>query len=184
MNYNPLIGVFSTVKINPDTGFPVGKEARTFKEKFAAAKKYGLTMFLFLADDVSLMNRTINGYVFTTGNDNKSYWERKVFPFPDIVYNRIRFRKVEKQSDVRQLLKTFADDPHIKLFNSRFLDKWEVHQALIKNLTTQDMVPPTYLLSIPNLRTLLAKYTRVFIKPRNNNAGRGIIKVICDSPSM
>ncbi|MDD3365610.1 MAG: YheC/YheD family protein, partial [Syntrophomonas sp.] len=75
-------------------------------------------------------------------------------------------------------------DPNIQLFNTRFLDKWEVHQALVSNPTTSEMVPPTSLLSSINLKGFLDKYSEVFIKPRNNNAGRGIIKVIYDTSNI
>jgi hypothetical protein len=84
---------------------------------------------------------------------------------------------------VEQILKTFDTDPKIKLFNTRFLDKWEVHQSLISNPLTSEMVPPTSLLSSINLKSFLNNNTEVFIKPRNNNAGRGIIKVICNNPN-
>ncbi len=184
MNHKPLIGILSTVRINPNTGFPTGKEARIFKEKFTVAKQYGIKMFLFFANDINWINRTIKGYAFVTGTDKKGYWVRKAFPFPEVVYNRIRYRKIEKQPKVKQLLKTFDNDPSIHLFNTRFLDKWEVHQALMSNSTTSAMVPDTNLLSSINLEKFLDRYPEVFIKPRNNNAGRGIFKVFCDSSNI
>ncbi|PKM78031.1 MAG: hypothetical protein CVU90_04770 [Firmicutes bacterium HGW-Firmicutes-15] len=184
MNDKPLIAVLSTVRINPNSGFPTGREARIYKEKFAAAKQYGIRMFLFFVDDVNWINRTIKGFAFVTSTDNKGHWVRKAFPFPDVVYNRIRYRKIEKQPKVKQLLKSFDNDPNIQLFNTRFLDKWEVHQSLINNPNTLKMVPPTRLFSSINLKEFLDKYSEVFIKPRNNNAGRGIVKVICDTSNI
>jgi hypothetical protein len=181
MNDTPLIAVLSTVRLNPLNGFPKGKEARIFQEKFALAKQYGLEIFLFFADDVNWINRSIRGYAFVTSTDNKGYWIRKTFPFPDVVYNRIRSRTIEKHPKLKRLLNYFNNDPNIKLFNTRFLDKWEVHQSLANNPITSKMVPPTSLLSPKNLKGLLDKYSTIFIKPRNNNAGRGIIKIICDN---
>lgn len=184
MNYKPLIAVLSTVRIDPDNGFPVGKEARIFKDKFAVAKQYGIKMFLFFADDINWINRTIRGYAFVTSTDKKGHWVRKAFPFPDVVYNRIRYRNIEKQFKLKRLLNNFNNDPNIQLFNTRFFDKWEVHQSLISNPITSKIVPPTSLLSSINLKGFLDKYSEVFIKPRNNNAGRGIIKVICDTSNI
>jgi len=174
----PVVGILSTVKLSSTTGFPLGKEARIFQEKFAIAKQYGIIMFLFYADDIDWINKTINGYQFITDVGMKEHWERTIFPFPDVVYNRIRYRNVEKQPNVRQLLKFFDRDSHIKLFNTRFLDKWEVHEALVSDPTTSKMVPPTMLFSDVNLKHLLNEYSEVFIKPRNNNAGREIIKIV------
>jgi len=180
----PVVGILSTVKLSSTTGFPVGKEARIFQEKFAIAKQYGIIMFLFYAHDINWQNKTIHGYQFVTDFGMKEHWEKIIFPFPDVVYNRIRYRNVEKQPDVRQLLKFFDRDSHIKLFNTRFLDKWEVHEALLSDPTTSEMVPHTMLFSGANLKCLLKNQSEIFIKPRNNNAGREIIKVVRNNSNI
>jgi hypothetical protein len=142
------------------------------------AKKYGITMFLFYPNDVSWEYKTINGYVFISNAGKKGYWIRRTFAFPDIIYNRIHNRTIERQSKVKQLLKRFGDNPNIKLLNRRFFDKWEVYEALLSDPTTADIVPPTRLLSSANLRHYLGNRSVAFLKPRRNNAARGIFKVI------
>lgn len=127
------VGVLSTVRLNTINGLPDGKEAKIFEEQFSMAKEYGISMFLFFGDGVNWLNRTIYGYTFIPATRNRGHWIRKNFPFPDVVYNRIRSRIIEKQSAIIQLLKKFDQDTHIKLFNTRFLDKWEVYEALAKD---------------------------------------------------
>ena len=174
----PVVGILSTVRRSYNKYFPVGNEARILIEKFAMAKQYGLIMFLFYPNDVSWENMTIRGYTLSSDKGKKGHWVRRTFPFPDVVYNRIRHRNIEKQPRVKQLLKRFDNNPNTQLINKRFFDKWEVNKALLNDPGTLAMVPQTSLLSARNLKRYLDKYSIVFIKPRDNNAARGIIKVI------
>ena len=180
----PLVAVLSTVRLSSQNGLPIGKEARVLEEQFSMAKRYGIPMFVFHWDGVSWLKRSIKGCTYISGTEKTGHWVRKTFAFPDVVYNRILVRKTEKQSAVQQLLYKLEHDPNIHLFNSRFLDKWEVYEALANNSLTSGMVPPTGLLSSVNLKGFLDTYAEVFIKPRNNNAGRGIIKVVRKSSNI
>jgi hypothetical protein len=180
----PVVGILSTVRRSYNKYFPVGNEARILIEKFAMAKQYGLIMFLFYPDDVSWENMTIRGYTLSSDKDKKGPWVRRTFPFPDVVYNRIRNRNIEKQPRVKQLLKRFDNNPNTQLINKRFFDKWEVNKALLNDPDTLAMVPQTSLLSARNLKRYLDKYSIVFIKPRDNNAARGIIKVIRETSNI
>ena len=180
----PLVAVLSTVRLSSQDGLPIGKEARVLEEQFSMAKRYGIPMFIFHWNGVNWLKRSIKGYTYISGTEETGHWVRKTFAFPDIVYNRIRARKTEKQPAVQQLLYKLDHDPNIHLFNSRFLDKWEVYEALANNPLTSGMVPSTRLLSSENLEGFLDTYSEVFIKPRNNNAGRGIIKVIRKSSDI
>jgi len=173
----PVVAVLSTVKIG-SSGLPIGKEAAIYKQKFAMAKQYGIIMYLFHAHDFEYDTRSIKGYTYLLSRDNLGSWARKTFPFPDVVYNRIRSRKVEKQPRVMQLLEYFESHPHVQFFNSRFLDKWDVYRTLLLDPVTAPLVPPSKLLSTQTLKELLDEHSEVFIKPRASNAGKGIIKVI------
>lgn len=173
----PVIGVLVSISRSVHNGFPIGRETKIVKEKFAMARKYGINLFLFYANDVNWCNKTIRGYVYIIGEGKKGYWARRTFDFPDIIYNRIRDRNIEKQLKVKQLLNKFRLDPDIKLLNRRFFDKWDVYKVLLSDPATFEMVPQTRLLSGINLNYLLSKGSGVYIKPRRNNAARGIIKV-------
>lgn len=180
----PVVGVLTNVRLGSQTGLPEGKEARRLEEQIAEAGKYGISMFIFFGKGVNWGKRTINGYTLIFGKGHTANWAKKTFSFPDVVYNRIRSRSIEKQYAIKQLLYRFDHDPKIELFNTRFLDKWEVYEALIEDTLSSGMVPSTRLLSSVNLQHFLDSYVEVFIKPRNNNAGRGIIKVVQKAPGI
>ncbi|HWP97369.1 MAG TPA: YheC/YheD family protein, partial [Syntrophomonadaceae bacterium] len=173
----PTVGILASVT-RSQKGFPVGKETKIIKEKFAMAKKYGINLFIFYPDGINWKNKTIIGCQFISSTGKKGYWVKRTFPFPDIVYNRIRDRQIEKQPPIKQLLRRLYDDPNIKLLNRRFFDKWEVYKVLLSDPTTSDMVPRTRLLSSANLKHYLSRRSMVYIKPRRNNAARGIVKVV------
>ena len=101
-------------------------------------------------------------------------WITGVFRRPDIVYNRLSYRKNEVQRDIHKLLIYLQNHPQIKLFNRRFLHKWEVYKSLVNNSSTCDLVPETRLFNLSNLDLMLHKYPQVFVKPMNNSVGKGI----------
>lgn len=176
-SFAPAVGVLVSVKRGRPNGPPIGREVKFLKEKLAMAEKYGINLFVFYPEEVNWTNRTITGYVWPAGVQ-KGYWARRVFDFPDIIYNRIRNRIFEKQPGVKLLLNKLSNEPQIRLLNRRFFDKWEVYQILLNNPISADLVPSTRLLSSSNLKHYLDTGSAVYIKPRHNNAARGIIKVV------
>ncbi|MDD4803067.1 MAG: YheC/YheD family protein [Syntrophomonas sp.] len=175
-NPKAVVGVLTTPNPKSIYGFPKGKSAKFDREIIIEAHNMGILMYCFYPEDINWRDKKIIGYTYIT-QGNKSKWIRKAFPLPHIVYNRLKFRKHEAQKDVQSLLAKLEKEPEIYLFNSRFLNKWEVHQSLSQNPLTSDLVPETCLYSQENLNLLLNKYQSLFIKQINNSIGKGIITV-------
>ena len=90
---NPLpviVGVLTTAN---KKGLPGGEKSRLFKEMVDYGKKQNIFIYFFFARDVEWRKRRIGGFVWTGRQ-----WRRGLFPFPDIIYNRIRFRNIESQA--------------------------------------------------------------------------------------
>ncbi len=169
-NPSPItVGVLTTVN---KKGLPGGEKSRLFKEMVECGKNQNISIFFFFARGVDWRRRRIGGYMWTG-----KQWRKVLFPFPDIIYNRIRFRNIESQSEVKQLLRRFERDPSIYLFNSRFLNKWEVYKALQTRKSTAKWVPETFRLNRKSLTTMIKKYPAVFLKNNYGSLGKGIIKV-------
>lgn len=172
----PIVGVLSTVKISPQSGLPVGKEAKLFREMFIFAARQGIFMFLFTINGINWSKGLIKGYTCIADKSAQTGpWLEKTFPFPDIVYNRLRYRHIENQPRVKKYLAKFNNAPEIHLFNSRFLEKWEIYQVLSEHMA--EILPPTQLFNKLNLAIFLRKYPEIFLKPRNSSIGKGIIKI-------
>ena len=106
---------------------------------------------------------------------------RGFFPRPDIVYNRIRRRSVENKPDINALLNQFEADPNLFMFNSRFLNKWEVYQAAKGAAVVAGLFPHTMLFNRRNLEAMLNSYNQVLLKPIDGSLGKGIIKITAQS---
>lgn len=167
----PIVGILTDREKNGI--YPVGKNAKIFREMFSVAKKEGVFLFQFYPDGVNFRAKTIKGYSL----DRLGRFYSAVFPFPDVVYNRVRYRVIENKKNVKQVLRTFETDPAINVFNTRFLNKLEVYRVLKKNISTAAFIPETALYNTRNLKYFLGKYGTLYLKPIANSRGKGILKL-------
>ncbi len=171
-----VVGVLTTPKNNLKYPLPTGKGAKFNQEMILAARDKGILMYCFYPGDIIWRQKKIVGHTYIKQH-KKGKWIRDLFPLPDIVYNRLSFRKHEGQKNVQALLARLEKEPQIYLFNSRFLNKWEVHQSLSQNPLSVDLVPESCLFNLDNLIKMVSVYQSVFVKPISNSIGKGIIKV-------
>jgi hypothetical protein len=172
----PVVGILTTVKRNNKSGLPTGKEAQYLGEMISYARQYGVFIYLFYSNGVNWANKTIKGYTLNFLKYSSNIWMEGEYPLPDIVYNRIRSRYIEQSNMIINLLEQF-EYAGIYLFNTRFLDKWEVYKTLQNSPLLMSMLPPTALFNYESLCRFLEKYPELFLKPRNSSIGKGIIKV-------
>lgn len=169
----PSVGIIISSK-NPNNQIPKGKQGRLYKEMIVYGKNKGLFVFIFYAEGVNWKKRIISGYTI----NNSGKWVKGNFSLPTIVYNRINYRSIESKKNIKLLFKRLENDNNIFVFNTRFLNKWEVHEILHSIPSCQRFLPDTMKHSRKNLRALLGKHKEVFLKPINNSRGHGIIKIV------
>lgn len=168
----PIIGVLaSSLRAG---GNPGRFESRIYKEMIKHARKRGVLVFLFSYRGTCRYKNLIEGVT----TDEEGQWVQGVYPRPDIVYNRIRRRKIEKEPEIQALLKQYDEDPHVFLFNSRYLSKWEVYRAACTVPMVSSLFPLTLQFNRQNLETMLESYDQVLLKPDKGSLGKGIIKVV------
>ncbi|NLB53047.1 MAG: YheC/YheD family protein [Syntrophomonadaceae bacterium] len=166
----PVVGIITTGKNK--TNNPGGAPQHLYRELISQGRQKGIFIYNFHPHNIDWKRRLIKGYTH-----NGKRWESGVYRFPDIVYNRILYRNIEASPAVKSILKKFQQDENIILFNTRFLDKWEVHKAINGNRDTAHLVPETELLTRENLYLMLHRHPEVLLKPRNSSKGQGIIKI-------
>ncbi len=179
----PFVGVLVGRKTNHEYPLPTGREARIYSEMTLEARQKRIFMYFFYADGVDWKRKLISGHIYTRTANKKAGWMRGTFPLPDIIYNRIAYRFMEKHNNIQTLIKK-AHEEAIYLFNSRFLNKWEVHETLYRDQHTRPMIPESASYSADNLSYCVDKFAAFFIKPIDGSVGKGIINVKIQSNGL
>ncbi|HYK72185.1 MAG TPA: hypothetical protein VEV44_03485, partial [Pseudoneobacillus sp.] len=132
----PLIGIM-TSKSNTSL---VGNRPLFIQIQKELIKREALS-FVFSYEDV-LDNGWLYGYIFLP---SQKEWLKAKIPYPDLVYNRIPFRKAEESTLFHSCIAHFHDF-HIPIFNPGFIDKYQLFQISNRNDTIKSFLPETTLI--------------------------------------
>lgn len=145
-----------------------------FLDLLKTAKEEGVTAYIVSQDDLHLAARTIQGFTYSP---SKKKWVRGEKPFPQVVYNRIPYRKFEQLPEVQQLIQSCLDHPHIRFFNPSFFSKWSLFEWISGSRATRRHAPETVKLSgLPEFTRMARSHRELYLKPVKGKAGRGIMK--------
>src|SRR5690606_17851603 len=101
----------------------------------------------------------------------RAVWRRVRNARPDVVYNRVSRRSLERRRDVRRAL-AILRSAGIPIFNPGFLDKESVYRWLSADPRTAPNLPPyKRLTSTDDLRQAIHKWGAVFMKPVGGSLG-------------
>lgn len=107
----------------------------------------------------------------------ENVWTIADMPFPNVIYNRIRSRRLEGSKNFLNLMETLTMN-NIPIFNRRYLNKWEIYKIFASNHSLLPYVPKTALLTKKaELQIFLHDFKDVFIKPIHGSHGRGIMRL-------
>ena len=142
-----------------------------FIELHRASQQAGVPLYYFSARDVSFKKRTIRGTYY---NEQYMKWERKTFPFPDILYDRCGSMSWEAQ-EIRKRFSRMGIKP-INAQNT--FDKWDVYLKLLENEKINPHLPMTVRFrSRDDLRDLVMLYDQVYVKSVNKSRGRKVMRI-------
>lgn len=167
----PIIGILTSRKKN-------GHIAGNFPLFIELQKKLisldGIS-FIFTLDGVD--EDYIHGFTFIP---EKNVWEKIIAPFPDLVYNRVPFRKAEKDVECQQFF-TQLKGKNIPFFNPCFIDKFELYILLKEHKFLHQYLPDTIrIFQSEQLWFFLTKHKNIYLKPAQSAKGKGIFKVELD----
>lgn len=166
----PTIGLMTEITVN-DEETPIFQSIHSYCEELQhLVAKYGGFFFVFSIQNIS--NEGILGYFY---DDNK--WVEAKLPFPNVIYNRIHSRRLERHSLTKEMIKKIYE-LNIPIFNKQFLSKWEVHELLFSEPTLHSFLPVTYPFSKENLQFLLNDYNEIYLKPIHGSQGKNIFRLI------
>lgn len=146
-----------------------------FIDLLRTAKEEGVNAYIVAQDDLNLNARTVKGYVY---HPTKKKWTFGEQPFPNVVYNRIPYRKFEQLPQVQQIINECLDHPTIRFFNPSFFSKWSLFEWLSESRLTRQHIPDTAKLTgVGDFARIVRRHRIVYLKPVKGKAGRGIMKV-------
>lgn len=165
----PIVGVLTGEGTNHEL---IGNH-RTFLRLHRSLSKSGALCVVFTPS--SLHENGLEGYIFF---DRIGKWVKAETPLPNVVYNRIPFRKMEKTKPYQDVF-TFLHSRSIPYFNPFFFSKWNTFCWLWNNPELRQHLPLTKsLTSIQALIEMLHVYKEVYIKPVEGSKGKGIFKIV------
>ncbi|GIP38263.1 hypothetical protein J31TS4_15430 [Paenibacillus sp. J31TS4] len=172
LQLGPLIGVLFNRADAASADRPFGANTGFCQELTAGTGSTGGIVYFFTPADLDSEPRSVRGWSY----DGK--WTRRTFPVPDVVYNRLTNRNIEKNDKVQTFFRQVKAMHGASVFNERFLNKTEVFQALKPVAEVQAYLPESYpMRKLETLKAMCAKYATVFIKPTLGSLGKGIIRV-------
>jgi hypothetical protein len=164
----PLVGILAGDSYNKDFA---GNE-KSFQRIQLALQKIGGLSYVFTPKGFS--RHTVRGFVY---DFKQKDWLEAPFPYPDIVYNRIPFRRLEQNKSFQQL-KTELHSAKIPFFNECFFSKWQTYELLSQNNQLHPFLPTTRkLTSLTSLELMLKQTSKVYLKPSNGKKGKGIVVI-------
>lgn len=174
LSLGPVIGTFTdSTSVSIASRQRPGNKLRNLS---IANKEAATIIYFFSVDDYISEDEKINGcfYNYVTNN-----WERRVFPLPDILYDRgggILKKQIPSSQYIRQ---SIENNENVKRFNPRyFFDKLDVNNKLMGYPKVKNHLP--YTIPYKNSNDLLEMFkisSAVYIKDRVGNRGLGVTRV-------
>ncbi|CEG29311.1 YheC/YheD family protein [Bacillus sp. B-jedd] len=138
------------LKENPAMFFPYAR----------SIKGLGGLLFFFAEDGIDYDASEISGYFY---DFETMSWKQSVFPFPAIIYRKIKASRALKEAFGRRLI------------NPPCYYKWKFYSILKENQAFEKYLPETTnVITKENLDSFLQKYGKAFLKMSNQGGGVGM----------
>ncbi|OCT11673.1 endospore coat-associated protein [Paenibacillus pectinilyticus] len=146
-----------------------------FLDLIATGERYGLDVYVVTTKDFSLSSSELYGYRY---HHAAKKWSRELVPAPQVVYNRIPYRKMEMRPEVQQTIQACKRSTSVHLFNPSFFNKWTLFSWLNNAKESKPYMPDTLQLTeASDITKLSQKHPVLYLKPVKGKAGKGIMRI-------
>lgn len=174
LKIGPLLSILSSSTIESkdvNTEKPFGELTSYFQEFIQAAKEKHCIAYVLTLNEFKQEER-VKGWIYQNGD-----WLLKDFPLPDVMYNRISSRKIERKEETKNKI-NYLKNNDVNFFNEKFLDKWSIHEGLMQDPEIAPLLPDTSkYYNNDSLRFFLQKHSYLYLKPVHGSMGSGIIRI-------
>lgn len=146
-------------------------------ETMNANKISNSIVYYFSIKDVDFTKEMIRGTCF---NELTEEWEKREFPYPDVLYDR-GGGTLKSQLDISDYIREeLQEDRQLKKINCRYyFDKWDVHKKLLDRKEMIEYLPYTMQYNgKESLEEMFDLSSRLYIKDRFGNNGIGVARII------
>ncbi|MGM0714797.1 YheC/YheD family endospore coat-associated protein [Brevibacillus parabrevis] len=139
-----------------------------FRRLVKEGRELGADVFVFGPQDVHVSEWKIKGFI-----PAEKGWKSEWFEWPDIVIDRYRYYPLAKHSHYPP----FRKQNLFRYANSRFTNKFNLHQILLEDPFLTKWLPETFAYARSTLVSMLKRHRQVYLKPTNGSGGRSILRV-------
>ncbi|SFS70759.1 YheC/YheD family protein [Marininema halotolerans] len=172
LTLGPCFGVLLNQDVQGSENQLFGDLSGFLEECARAAANRGIFFNVFSPEGIRPDKGLTQGWLW----DSKA-WKSCDGPLPDVIYNRITTRRIEKDQGLQQKMEKLRTDHQVVIFNEGFLDKRQVHEILSQDESMRRFLPDTIPWDPTHLRAMVQRYRTVFLKPIHGSLGQGIIRV-------
>lgn len=174
ISLGPVIGVFTS----NGSVRRAHEETANFRT-LALGRANGIAetiLYFFTIKDVDFINKRINGTYYDLKTDS---WEKKLFPLPDILYDRGGGALKSQKSVSNYIRKQLNSDGYLKINPQHYFDKWDVHKNLMNYEKVAKYLPKSILYQDSgDIRSMLSHSSILYIKDCLGSNGRGVMRII------
>ncbi|TMW74030.1 YheC/YheD family endospore coat-associated protein [Alteribacter natronophilus] len=170
----PHIGIY-TAGFTQSLLRPAGDRSFLFSKYLLAAKKAGISCFLFGAPHIHWEDGLVEGLVY-----DREGWKKVLLPLPDVVYDRIPNRRTEAHAGYAEVRERLQTEYQIPWFNPGFFDKWHIHQALSDTPASRYLPDSILGPDMTSIREFLHEHRHIYVKPAKGSLGAGIHQILYD----
>lgn len=146
-----------------------------FIDLIKTGQSMGFIVYVLTVKDLLFTRNSLIGFVYNEEDDS---WQKRLLPFPEIIYNRIPQREDEILPIVQQKIAACQNHSRVKLFNPSFFNKWDLFEWLRLSKTTKPYIPLTRkLMTVNGLGRMMRKHSYLYLKPESGKAGKGIMTI-------
>lgn len=164
----PLVGILTTSQANTFKG-----NRKNFKDLIKMGIKTGILIYVFSVESINFQDKSVKAHLYLP---SQKKWIIRTMPLPDVIYNRIAYRKDEEKPIVKKAIQFFSNE-RIPFFNPHFFNKSSLFKWMKESSELNHFLPETSLLTIKNLNYFISKYPMIYLKPIHGKAGVGFIKI-------
>ncbi|MCL7749466.1 YheC/YheD family protein [Halalkalibacter alkaliphilus] len=141
-----------------------------------ANKVANTTLYFFCYKDIIYHNKTIVGTYY---DEQIKEWKQKIFPVPDVLYNRGSRSSYNVMKAVRSL-----HSGEMKVINSvAGFSKWDVYKRLVKNKELRPFLPLTKYfsnasdISKDDFKKFIKENQKIYVKAVKGSRGKKVVRV-------